>query len=145
MTSMRAIVQRVTQASVSVEGATVGAIDQPGLCVLLGVTHSDGLAQAQAMASKIANLRILRGERSALNVGAPLLVISQFTLYGDTRQGRRPSWSAAAPSQHAQPLVETVIEQLRSLGLSVSTGIFGASMQVSLTNDGPFTVTVEVG
>jgi len=112
--------------------------------VLLGVTHSDGPATAATMARKVHELRILREERSAAEVGAPLLVISQFTLYGDTRKGRRPSWVAAAPGPVASPLVDEVVAELRSRGAPVQTGVFGASMQVASINDGPFTVLLEV-
>lgn len=140
---MRAVVQRVAGASVTVDGRTVGAIG-PGLVVLIGVTHDDTPAQASALARKVHELRILDGERSAAEVGAPLLVISQFTLYADTRKGRRPSWSAAAPGPVAEPLVDAVVAALRARGAMVQTGIFGAYMQVSLTNDGPVTLIVDV-
>lgn len=141
---MRAVVQRVSQASVVVDGETVGAIDKPGLLVLLGATHSDTPAEAEKLAGKIWGLRILDGERSCSDVGAPLLVVSQFTLYADTRKGRRPSWSAAAPGEVAEPLVEHFCTTLRGLGASVETGRFGAHMDVSLVNDGPVTLIVEV-
>lgn len=141
---MKAVVQRVTSASVDVAGETVGAIDSPGLLVLLGVTHSDGPQQVQTMARKIVGLRILEGEVSALDAGAPVLVVSQFTLYGDTRKGRRPSWGAAAPGDVAEPLVDAVVADLREQGLEVATGRFGANMKVHLTNDGPFTVLLDV-
>ncbi|HYY10920.1 MAG TPA: D-aminoacyl-tRNA deacylase [Kineosporiaceae bacterium] len=140
---MRAVVQRVTQASVSVDGEVVGALDRPGLVVLVGVTHGDGVEQAQALARRTAGLRILRAERSALDEGAPVLVVSQFTLYADTRKGRRPSWSAAAPGPVAEPLVDSFAETLRGLGLEVATGRFGADMAVSLVNDGPVTLLLE--
>ena len=140
---MRAVVQRVTQASVSVDGEVVGAVDRPGLVVLVGVTHGDGVEQAQALARRTAGLRILRAERSALDEGAPVLVVSQFTLYADTRKGRRPSWSAAAPGPVAEPLVDSFAETLRGLGLEVATGRFGADMAVSLVNDGPVTLLLE--
>ncbi len=142
---MRAIVQRVTHGSVTVEGQVVGAIDEPGLCVLLGVTHSDGPPQAVEMARKLANLRLLHEEKSVLDVGAPVLVISQFTVYGNAAKGRRPSWAAAAPGPHAEPLVQAVVGGLRELGLTVATGVFGARMQVGLVNDGPFTLILDVG
>ncbi|WP_425955949.1 D-aminoacyl-tRNA deacylase [Xylanimonas sp. McL0601] len=141
---MRAVVQRVTHASVSVDGTVVGAIDRPGLVALVGVTHDDGPAQADTIARKIAELRILRDERSALDDGAPVLVVSQFTLYGDARKGRRPSWSAAAPGPVAQPLVDAVVAGLRHRGLEVATGAFGADMAVMLVNDGPVTILLEV-
>ena len=140
---VRAVVSRVLSASVTVEEAVVGEIG-PGLLVLLGVTHSDTPATATTMARKVHELRILREERSAAEVGAPLLVISQFTLYGDTRKGRRPSWVAAAPGPVASPLVDAVVAELRSRGAPVRTGVFGASMQVASVNDGPFTVLLEV-
>ncbi|QAY63692.1 D-tyrosyl-tRNA(Tyr) deacylase [Xylanimonas allomyrinae] len=141
---MRAVLQRVTRASVSVAGDVVGAIDRPGLVALVGVTHGDGPAQADTMARKIAELRILRDERSALDDGAPVLVVSQFTLYGEARKGRRPSWSAAAPGPVAEPLVDAVVAGLRQRGLEVATGTFGADMAVELVNDGPVTLLLEV-
>ncbi|MCW5250718.1 MULTISPECIES: D-aminoacyl-tRNA deacylase [unclassified Streptomyces] len=141
---MRAVVQRVDGASVVVDGGTIGAIDGEGLCVLVGVTHGDTAQDAARLARKLWSLRILRDERSCSDTGAPLLVISQFTLYGDARKGRRPTWSAAAPGEVAEPLVDEVVARLRELGATVATGRFGASMRVSLTNDGPFTVLVEV-
>ncbi|REF36061.1 D-aminoacyl-tRNA deacylase [Thermasporomyces composti] len=140
---MRAVVQRVTQASVTVDGEVVGAIDRPGLVVLVGVTHSDTTAQAEKLAAKIWGLRILADERSCSDVDAPLLVVSQFTLYADTRKGRRPSWSEAAPREIAEPLVEHVVATLRNLGATVETGRFGAHMHVSLVNDGPVTLILE--
>ena len=139
---MRAVVQRVTSASVSVDGAVVGAIGA-GVLVLLGVTHDDGPAQVAAMARKLHELRILRDEESCATSGAPLLVISQFTLYADTRKGRRPSWSAAAPGAMASPLVDAVVEALRARGAHVESGVFGADMAVSLVNDGPVTLVLE--
>jgi D-tyrosyl-tRNA(Tyr) deacylase len=140
---VRAVVSRVLSASVTVEGGVVGDIG-PGLLVLLGVTHSDTPATAATMARKVHELRILRDEKSAADVSAPLLVISQFTLYGDTRKGRRPSWVAAAPGPVAAPLVDAVVAELRGRGAPVETGVFGASMQVASVNDGPFTVLLEV-
>ena len=140
---MRAVVQRVTHATVTVDGEVVGAIEN-GLLVLLGITHDDGDAQVQAMARKLHELRILRDERSCAETGAGLLVVSQFTLYGDTRKGRRPSWTAAAPGAVAEPLVDDVVAALRERGAHVETGRFGAMMDVALVNDGPFTVLVEV-
>ncbi len=139
---MRAVVQRVSSASVSADGAVVGEIGE-GLLVLLGVTHDDGDAQVQTMARKLHELRILRDERSCADNGAPLLVVSQFTLYGDARKGRRPSWSAAAPGPVAEPLVEAVCEALRARGVRVETGVFGADMAVELVNDGPVTLLLE--
>ena len=136
--------QRVSQASVAVDGRVVGAIDEPGLLVLVGVTHDDTPDQAAKLAAKLWGLRILDGEKSCSDVGAPLLLISQFTLYADTRKGRRPSWLAAAPGPVAEPLVEAVVSSLRELGARVETGVFGASMKVSLINDGPVTITIEL-
>ncbi len=140
---MRAVVQRVTRASVTVDGEVVGAIDRAGLVVLLGVTPGDGPAQVEHLARKVAELRILRDERSAVEVGAPVLVVSQFTLYADTRKGRRPTWHGAAPGPVAQPLVEAVVEALRARGLEVATGVFGADMALELVNDGPVTILLE--
>jgi D-tyrosyl-tRNA(Tyr) deacylase len=140
---VRAVVQRVTHAAVRVDGDVVGAIDRPGLLVLLGVTHDDGPAQVELVARKIADLRILRDERSALDAGAPVLVVSQFTLYGDTRKGRRPTWNAAAPGPVAEPMVDQVVAALRAKGLEVATGAFGADMAVELVNDGPVTILLE--
>jgi D-tyrosyl-tRNA(Tyr) deacylase len=141
---MRAVLQRVTEASVTVDGETVGAIDRPGLVALVGVTHDDGPEQVSTMARKISDLRILRDERSVLDEGAPVLVISQFTLYADTKKGRRPSWTGAAPGDVAEPMVEAVVAALRERGVEVATGRFGAMMQVSLVNDGPVTLVVDV-
>ncbi len=141
---MRAVVQRVSKASVSVAGELVGAIDEPGLLVLLGVTHDDTAAMADALAEKIWNLRILREERSCAQTGAPLLVVSQFTLYADTRKGRRPSWNAAAPGGVSEPLVDAFVAALRSRGAVAETGRFGAMMEVSLINDGPMTIVLEL-
>ena len=141
---MRAVLQRVTEASVTVDGETVGAIDRPGLVALVGVTHDDGPEQVSTMARKISALRILRDERSVLDEGAPVLVISQFTLYADTKKGRRPSWNGAAPGDVAEPMVEAVVAALRERGVEVATGRFGAMMQVRLVNDGPVTLVVDV-
>jgi D-tyrosyl-tRNA(Tyr) deacylase len=138
------VVQRVSRASVSVDGDVVGAIDEPGLMVLVGVTHDDTPAQAARLAAKLWGLRVFDGEVSCSDLGAPLLVISQFTLYGDTRKGRRPSWIAAAPGPVAEPLVEEVAGALRRLGARVETGRFGADMEVSLTNDGPVTLILDM-
>ena len=140
---MRAVVQRVTRARVTVEGEVVGAVDGPGLLVLLGVTHDDGPAQVELIARKVAQLRILRGERAAADVGAPVLLVSQFTLYADTRKGRRPTWNAAAPGAVAQPLVDAVADALRGHGLPIETGRFGADMAVELVNDGPTTILLD--
>jgi len=141
---MRAVVQRVTQASVTVDGRVIGKLDEPGLVVFVGVTHADGRDQAQRLADKLWGLRILDGEHSSADLGAPLLVVSQFTLYADTRKGRRPSWSAAAPGSVAEPLVDAVVAALRARGARVETGTFGAMMQVALINDGPVTIILEV-
>ncbi|MFG2085026.1 D-aminoacyl-tRNA deacylase [Spirillospora sp. NPDC048824] len=141
---MRAVVQRVSQASVSVDGRVVGAIDGPGLMVLVGVTHDDDPGKARRLASKLWGLRILQDEKSCSDVNAPLLVVSQFTLYGDARKGRRPTWTAAAPGPVAEPLVDAVVRELRTLGAKVETGEFGADMKVSLVNDGPITLIVDV-
>jgi D-tyrosyl-tRNA(Tyr) deacylase len=140
---VRAVIQRAIQASVSVSGTVVGTLPGPGLVVLVGVTHTDTPAAAAALARKVFYLRILRDEKSAAETGAALLVISQFTLYGETSKGRRPSWLAAAPGPVAEPLVDAFVAALRELGASVQTGVFGADMQVSLVNDGPVTLIVE--
>jgi D-tyrosyl-tRNA(Tyr) deacylase len=140
---MRAVLQRVTSARVEVDGEVVGAIDRPGLLALVGVTHGDGPEQVERLARKIAELRILRDEQSVVDTGAPVLVVSQFTLYADTRKGRRPSWGAAAPGPVAEPLVADVVASLRSRGVEVAEGRFGAMMQVSLVNDGPVTLVVD--
>ncbi|WP_312349510.1 D-aminoacyl-tRNA deacylase [Actinomyces sp.] len=140
---MRAVLQRVTRASVSVGGRVVGAIDRPGLVALVGVARGDGADQVATVVRKIAELRILPDEQSVVDTGAPVLVVSQFTLYGDTRKGRRPSWSHAAPGPEAEPLVDAVVRGLRARGIEVATGEFGAMMQVELVNDGPFTVLVD--
>ncbi|MDO5720562.1 MAG: D-aminoacyl-tRNA deacylase [Actinomycetaceae bacterium] len=141
---MRAVIQRVTRASVAVDGRTVGSIEEPGLCVLVGVTHDDGRQQVETIARKIATLRVMRDEKSVTDLNAPVLIISQFTLYGDARKGRRPTWNQAAPGPVAEPLVDAVVEELRTTyRLHVETGEFGADMAVSLTNDGPVTLIVE--
>jgi D-tyrosyl-tRNA(Tyr) deacylase len=141
---MRAVAQRVTQASVTVDGQVIGAIDEPGLLVLVGVTHDDTADKAGKLAAKLWGMRILDGEKSCSDLGAPLLVVSQFTLYADMAKGRRPSWSAAAPGPVAEPLVAAVVDQLRALGARVETGRFGADMKVALVNDGPVTIIVEL-
>lgn len=141
---MRVVAARVSSASVTVDGAPTGAIDGPGLLLLVGVTHTDTPAIARAMAAKVHELRILRGEQSCASTGAPLLVVSQFTLYGRTTKGRRPSWSDAAPGELAEPLVDELVTELRRRGARVQTGVFGAAMAVTSTNDGPFTVLVEL-
>jgi D-tyrosyl-tRNA(Tyr) deacylase len=140
---VRLVVQRVARARVVVAGEVVASIDRPGLLVLAGVTHEDTPEVAAALARKVAALRILRDERSALDEGAPVLVVSQFTLYADTRRGRRPSWGAAAPGSVAEPLVEAFAAALRAEGLEVATGRFGADMAVELVNDGPVTLVLE--
>lgn len=140
---MRAVVQRVTAARVRVDGEVVGAVEEPGLLILLGVTHDDTEAAATRLAEKIWRLRIFADERSAADLNAPLLVVSQFTLYADTRKGRRPSWSAAAPRPVSEPLVGAFVRALTGLGASVATGVFGAAMQVELVNDGPVTLILD--
>ena len=144
--SMRVLVQRVTSASVTVGGDVVGAInpDRQGLLALVGVTHTDDAAKAQRLAEKLWQLRILDDEKSASDVGAPIMVVSQFTLYANTAKGRRPTWNAAAPGPVAEPLVTAFAAALRTLGAQVETGVFGADMQVQLVNDGPVTVLLEL-
>jgi D-tyrosyl-tRNA(Tyr) deacylase len=144
MPTMRAVVQRVSSASVVVDGATVAEINETGLLALVGVTHTDTREQAAKLAGKLWNLRILPGEKSCSDVGAPIIVVSQFTLYGDARKGRRPTWQAAAPGPVAEPLVDAVVEELRALGAQVGTGVFGADMKVHLVNDGPVTLILDV-
>jgi D-tyrosyl-tRNA(Tyr) deacylase len=141
---MRAVVQRVSKASVAVDGQVVGAIDEPGLLVLVGVTHDDTQDKAAKLAAKLWGLRILDGEKSCSDVAAPLLVISQFTLYADLAKGRRPSWSAAAPGPIAEPLVDAVVNALKDLGARVQAGVFGAHMKVALVNDGPVTIILDL-
>ena len=141
---MRAVAQRVSQASVCVDGAVIGAIDGPGLLVLVGVTHDDTAEKARKLAAKLWGMRILEDEKSCSDLGAPLLVVSQFTLYADISKGRRPGWSNAAPGPVAEPLVDAVVAELRALGATVETGKFGADMQVALVNDGPITIIVEL-
>ena len=140
---VRAVVQRASSASVVVDGQVAGELPGPGLVVLVGVTHSDTADTAAALARKVYHLRILDGERSCAELAAPLLVISQFTLYADTSKGRRPSWQAAAPGPVAEPLVDSFARALRELGAHVETGVFGAHMQVALVNDGPVTLILE--
>lgn len=140
---MRAVLQRASRASVVVDGAEVAAFDRQGIVALVGVTHGDGPAEAALIARKIADVRILDDEQSVADVGAPVIVVSQFTLYGDARKGRRPTWIAAAPGPVAEPLVDEVVAQLRARGVEVGTGVFGAHMDVSLTNDGPITLLLE--
>jgi D-tyrosyl-tRNA(Tyr) deacylase len=140
---MKAVVQCVSSASVVVEGQIVGSLDSPGLLVYLGVTHTDGPAEVAWLARKTWGLRILAGERSASDVGAPLLVVSQFTLYGDASKGRRPTWQAAAPGPVSEPLYDAFCAELTSLGAHVERGRFGAHMRVESVNEGPFTVLLE--
>lgn len=140
---MRVLLQRVSEASVRVDDAVVGAIDRPGLLAFVGVTHGDTPAIADRLADKTRGLRILAGERSAADLSAPILVVSQFTLYADTRKGRRPSWQEAAPRPESEPLVERFVQRLVDQGSDVSTGRFGAMMHVSLINDGPVTILLD--
>ena len=143
---MRVLVQRVSSAAVTVDGQVAGAIrpDRQGLLAFVGVTHSDDPDKARRLAEKLWNLRILADEQSAADINAPILVVSQFTLYADTAKGRRPSWNAAAPGAVAEPLVAAFAEALRGLGAQVETGVFGAHMYVELINDGPVTVILEI-
>jgi D-tyrosyl-tRNA(Tyr) deacylase len=141
---MRAVVQVASGAAVHVDGEQVGGFDGPGLVVLVGVTHTDTPQDADRLAEKVWQLRIMDDEQSASDLSAPLLVVSQFTLYADLKKGRRPSWSAAAPRPVSEPLVEAVVDALRTRGATVTTGVFGADMAVSLTNDGPRTLIVDV-
>ncbi len=141
---MRTVLQRVDGAAVHVDGEQVGGFTGPGLVALVGVTHTDGPAEIEKTSCKIADLRILRDERSVLEEHAPVLVISQFTLHADVRKGRRPSWNAAAPADVAEPVVEAVVAALRERGVHVETGRFGADMRVSLVNDGPVTIVLDV-
>ena len=138
------MVQRATTARVEVDGAVVGSLPRPGLLVLVGVTHEDTPADAERLAEQVWTLRILDGERSAAQEEAPLLVVSQFTLYADTRKGRRPSWADAAPGEQAEPLVDEVVAELRRRGTEVATGRFGAKMSVASVNEGPMTLQLEV-
>jgi D-tyrosyl-tRNA(Tyr) deacylase len=146
MNGVRVLVQRVTSASVTVDGDVVGEIrpDGQGLVALVGVTHDDDADTARRMAEKLWFLRILDGEQSASDVAAPILVVSQFTLYANTAKGRRPSWNAAAPRPVAEPLVSAFADALRELGAEVASGVFGADMTVKLINDGPVTVMLEL-
>lgn len=137
------VVQRATRADVSVAGEVVGRLGAPGLVVLVGVTHTDTVALAGRMAEKTWNLRVMTDERSAADTDAPVLVVSQFTLYADTGKGRRPSWRFAAPGSVSEPLVDAYVEALRARGAHVETGVFGADMQVSLVNDGPVTILLD--
>ena len=153
---MRAVVQRARGASVTIEDEIVGEFEGPGLVVLVGVTHDDTPEQASRLADKVYDMRLFGPEHaltppsegprelSASDLRLPLLVVSQFTLYADTRKGRRPTWDQAAPRPVAEPLVDAVVARLQDRGARVATGVFGADMQVALTNDGPITITVEV-
>jgi D-tyrosyl-tRNA(Tyr) deacylase len=137
------VIQRVLSASVSVDGVVVGAIDEPGLLVYLGVTHADGPAEIAWTARKIWDLRLLRDEKSLSDVGAPALLVSQFTLYGEARKGRRPTWQAAAPGRLSEPVYDAVCAELGRLGARVERGVFGADMRVESVNDGPITLLLE--
>ena len=141
--AVRAVVQRVLSASVTVDDVVVGALRSPGLLVYVGVTHSDGTDEIDWIARKVWGLRILDGEQSASDVSAPVLVVSQSTLYGDARRGRRPTWEAAAPASVSEPLYDTFCSALTTLGAHVERGVFGAQMRVESVNDGPFTVLLE--
>ncbi|KKF02353.1 D-tyrosyl-tRNA(Tyr) deacylase [Mycolicibacterium obuense] len=143
---MRVLVQRVTSARVTVAGEVVGEITpaSQGLLALVGITHDDDAATATKLAEKLWQMRILDDEKSAADIGAPILVVSQFTLYGNTTKGRRPTWNAAAPGAVAEPLVDAFCDALRALGAEVQTGAFGADMSVELVNDGPVTVMLEL-
>lgn len=140
---VRAVLQRVARASVTVDGAVVGRLDEPGLVVLVGITHDDGPEQVAWLVRKVRDLRILHDERSVAEADAPVLVVSQFTLYGDARKGRRPTWSAAAPGSTSEPLYDALCADLESAGTRVSRGVFGAQMALELVNDGPCTLILE--
>jgi D-tyrosyl-tRNA(Tyr) deacylase len=141
--AVKAVVQRVLSASVTVDGEVVGAISEPGLLAYVGVTHSDGPVEVAWLARKMWELRVLRDERSASDVGAPILVVSQFTLYGEARKGRRPTWQAAAPGPVSEPLYDAVCAELERLGAHVERGVFGGDMRVESVNDGPVTLLLE--
>jgi D-aminoacyl-tRNA deacylase len=143
MAAMRAVVQAVSSASVTVDERVVGVLDSPGLLVYLGLTHTDGRPEVEWMARKIWTVRMLPDETSASDVSAPVLVVSQFTLYGDARKGRRPTWEAAAPRHLSEPLYDAVCDELATLGAAVERGVFGAPMQVASVNQGPFTLLLE--
>lgn len=140
---MRAVLQRAKRASVTVDGEVTASFGRQGIVALVGATHDDGPDQVATIARKIAELRILDDEKSVSDVDAPVIVVSQFTLYADVRKGRRPSWNGAAPGAVAEPLVDDVVTALRERGLTVGTGVFGAMMDVELVNDGPMTILVE--
>ena len=140
---MRTVLQRVSHARVEVDGSTVGSVEGPGLLALVGVTHDDTVDDARRLAEKTWKLRILPDEKSASDLDAPILAVSQFTLYADTRKGRRPSWNRAAPGPVSEPLVDAYVAALRELGATVETGKFGAHMHVHLVNDGPVTILLD--
>jgi D-tyrosyl-tRNA(Tyr) deacylase len=140
---MRAVLQRVSRASVAVEGQVVGRLTGPGLVVLVGITHDDGPAEVAWLARKVRELRIMREEQSVADLGAAVLVVSQFTLYGDARKGRRPTWAAAAPGPISEPLYDAVCTELERLGTPVERGVFGADMALDLVNDGPVTLVLD--
>ena len=140
---MRAVLQRVSRASVTVDGDITASIDGEGIVALVGATHDDGPEQVATIARKIAELRILRDEKSVSDAKAPVIVVSQFTLYADVKKGRRPSWNGAAPAEVAEPLVDAVVADLKARGIEAGTGVFGADMAVELVNDGPVTILVE--
>jgi D-tyrosyl-tRNA(Tyr) deacylase len=140
---MRAVLQRVSRASVTVDGRVVGRLVSPGLVVLVGVTHDDGPSQVAWLARKIRDVRIMRDEQSVADLGAGVLVVSQFTLYGDARKGRRPTWAAAAPGPVSEPLYDALCTELERLGTPVERGVFGAQMSLELVNDGPVTLLLE--
>jgi D-tyrosyl-tRNA(Tyr) deacylase len=140
---MRVVLQRVSSACVRVDGEVVGAIDGPGVVALVGVASGDGAPQVAWMARKVAELRMMAGEASLLDIGGSVLLVSQFTLYGDVRKGRRPSWSAAAPGQDAEGVVHALAQALVECGLRVAQGRFGAQMSVEIIADGPYTLVVD--
>ncbi|WP_313279608.1 D-aminoacyl-tRNA deacylase [Timonella senegalensis] len=140
---MRAVLQRARNASVTVDGEVVSSFTDQGLVVLVGVTHEDGQAEVDTIVRKVAELRVLDDEKSASDVNAPIIVVSQFTLYADVKKGRRPSWNGAAKGDVAEPLVAAVVDGLRARNLTVGTGVFGAHMDVAFTNDGPVTILLE--
>lgn len=141
---MRAVIQRVSSACLSVDGEVISQFSGPGLVVLVGVTHGDGPEQVALVVRKVAGLRIMEGEVSVAEAGGHVLVVSQFTLYADVKKGRRPSWNNAASGQVAQPLVDAVVEGLNEAGVRASSGVFGSTMSVELTNEGPMTILLEV-
>ena len=140
---MRAVLQRVARAAVTVDGEVTGRLEAPGLVVLVGITHGDGPAEVAWLARKVRELRIMRDERSVADLDAGVLVVSQFTLYGDARKGRRPTWAAAAPGPVSEPLYDDLCAELERLGTRVERGVFGGDMSVELVNDGPFTVVLD--